>query len=134
MRSASALIDMNLLIVDDNPADLMLMSRYAGMIGDLHITAASSAEDALAQCDEHSLDLMVTDFMMPGMDGMEFIHRLRTMRNTADVPIVITHASSDLRRDALLNGVTDFLSKPIDRIEFVARCRCFRKLKIAKCD
>jgi putative two-component system response regulator len=125
MRSASALIDMNLLIVDDNPADLMLMSRYAGKIGDLHITAASSAEEALAHCEEHSLDLVVTDFMMPGMDGMEFIHRLRTMRNTADVPIVMvtTHASSDLRRDALLNGVTDFLSKPIDRIEFVARCR-----------
>ncbi|GEO39242.1 putative two-component system response regulator [Skermanella aerolata] len=117
--------DMTLLIVDDSPADRLLMSRYAEAVGDVHVRTASSAQEALTSCEEQGVDLVVTDFMMPGMDGMAFVSRLRSMPNMTDVPIVMvtTNADTGLRRDALLNGVMDFLSKPVDRIEFVARCR-----------
>jgi putative two-component system response regulator len=119
------MIDMTVLIVDDNPTNVVLMSRYAQAIEDVHILTASSAKVALALCDEHSIDLVVTDFRMPEMDGMEFSRRVRGSDNTADVPIIMvtSYAQTNIRREALVSGVTDFLSKPVDRIEFVARCR-----------
>jgi response regulator RpfG family c-di-GMP phosphodiesterase len=119
------MIGMNLLIVDDHPTNLLLMGRYAQAIEGVHIWTASSALEALGFCEERSIDLVVTNFMMPDMDGMELTGRLRAASGTADVPIIMvtTNAAIDLRREALVNGVTDFLSKPIDRIEFIARCR-----------
>ena len=69
--------DMTLLIVDDSPADRLLMSRYAEAVGDVHVRTASSAQEALTSCEEQGVDLVVTDFMMPGMDGMAFVSRLR---------------------------------------------------------
>ena len=119
------MIDINLLIVDDHPTNLLLMSRYAQAIEGAHIWTASSALEALRFNEERNIDLIVTDFMMPGMDGMELTRQLRAATSTVDVPIIMvtTCATTDLRREALVSGVTDFLSKPVDRIEFIARCR-----------
>ena len=119
------MIDMNLLIVDDDPTNLLMMSRYAQAIEGIRIWTACSALEAVGFCEEQSVDLIVTDFMMQGVDGMKLAHLLRTTASTADVPIIMVtaYAATDLRREALVSGVTDFLSKPIDRIEFIARCR-----------
>jgi response regulator RpfG family c-di-GMP phosphodiesterase len=125
------MIGMSLLIVDDDPAGLMLMSRYAQAIEGVEVMTATSAMEALTLCNEYGTDLIITDFLMPGMDGMELIHRLRAMPIIAEVPIIMVtnHAYSDLRREALVGGVTDFLSKPVDRIEFIARCRNLMALR-----
>ncbi|EWY39705.1 divalent ion tolerance protein CutA [Skermanella stibiiresistens SB22] len=122
---------MDLLIVDDNPANLMLMSRYAQAIAGAAIHGVSSASEALDWSRHHDVDLVVTDFMMPQMDGIEFLQRLRRIENTAEVPVIMVtgHAAKEFRREALVRGVTDFLNKPIDRIEFTARCRNLLELR-----
>src|SRR4051812_15777138 len=124
-REASIMTAMDLLIVDDNPANLMLMGRYAQAIPGVRVHTASSGLEGLAWCGEHNVDLVVTDFIMPGMDGMEFIRRLRALESIVEVPVVMvtSNGATELRHEALVSGVTDFLSKPIDRIEFTARCR-----------
>ncbi|UEM01498.1 response regulator [Skermanella rosea] len=122
---------MDLLIVDDNPANLMLMSRYAQAIAGASVHGVGCASEALDWCDGHDVDLVVTDFMMPKMDGLEFLHRLRGIGNTAEVPVIMVtgQGAKEFRREALVRGVTDFLSKPIDRIEFTARCRNLLELR-----
>jgi len=69
-------------------------------------------------------DLIITDYRMPGMDGIEFTRRIRAERRLADVPIIIVTVVEDrqVRYQALENGATDFLTRPIDPQECRARC------------
>ncbi len=79
----------------------------------------------MAWCTENLPDLVVVDYMMPELDGIEFVSRLRAVSGREDVPILMITANDDkeVRYEALQKGATDFLNKPVDRIEFSARVR-----------
>jgi response regulator RpfG family c-di-GMP phosphodiesterase len=72
--------------------------------------------------------------MMPEMDGLEFIRRIRAHRDRDDLPILMVTASHerDVRYNALDCGASDFLTKPIDGREFEARLRNMLKLREAR--
>ncbi len=80
-------------------------------------------EEALSACATTMPDLIVVDFMMPGMDGHEFVARVRALPGAKAVPIVMITAATDrgIRHRALDLGVTDFLTKPVDTHEMRAR-------------
>ncbi len=69
-------------------------------------------------------DLIISDYRMPGMDGIEFTRRIRAERQLAEVPIIMVTVVEDrqIRYQALENGATDFLTRPIDPQECRARC------------
>lgn len=79
---------------------------------------------ALEHMQRATPDLIITDYRMPGMDGIEFTRRVRAERALADVPIIIVTVVEDrqIRYQALENGATDFLTRPIDPQECRARC------------
>jgi two-component system response regulator RpfG len=68
---------------------------------------------------------VLVDYMMPEMDGVEFVKRLRGIPGYEHVPIVMVtvHDDRKVRYAALDAGITDFLTKPIDARECLARCR-----------
>ncbi len=70
-------------------------------------------------------DLVLTDYKMPGLDGVEFIRRFRAVPGCADVPLIMVTIVEDrrIRYEALEAGATDFLTRPIDHYECRARCR-----------
>jgi two-component system response regulator RpfG len=70
-------------------------------------------------------DLVLVDYMMPDMDGIEFVKRLRALPGYEHVPIVMVtvHEDRKVRYAALDAGITDFLTKPVDARECLARCR-----------
>ena len=70
-------------------------------------------------------DLVVTDFRLPGTDGLEFVRGLRRFSHFADVPVLMVTIVEDreLRRRALQLGINDFLNKPLDPPEGIARCK-----------
>jgi two-component system response regulator RpfG len=70
-------------------------------------------------------DLVLVDYMMPDMDGIEFVKRLRSLPGYEHVPIVMVtvHDDRKVRYAALDAGITDFLTKPVDARECLARCR-----------
>ncbi|OLE19638.1 MAG: two-component system response regulator [Betaproteobacteria bacterium 13_1_20CM_3_63_8] len=70
-------------------------------------------------------DLVLVDYMMPDMDGIEFVKRLRALPGYEHVPIVMitVHDDRKVRYAALDAGITDFLTKPVDARECLARCR-----------
>ena len=112
-------------IVDDSEINLTLfkalVSRIPGCVPECFV----QAEVGLSWCLEQRPELIIVDYMMPGMDGLEFVRRLRESPACAELPLLMITANVDkqVRYEALQRGATDFLTKPVDRIEFDARVR-----------
>ena len=113
------------VIVDDRSTARSLLEGLARTL-EPGVVVDSFADplDALAQMQLATPDLVITDYRMPGMDGIEFTRRIRADQRLADVPVVIVTVVEDrqVRYQALENGATDFLTRPIDPLECRARC------------
>jgi putative two-component system response regulator len=125
---------MNIVIVDDNAVNLMLMAALARAATAMEPQRFDDPVAALAWCREHGADLIVVDYMMPGMDGHQFIEAVRATPHLADVPVVMVTATgqSAVRRKALEIGATDFLTKPVDSTEIKLRLRNLMQLRQAQ--
>lgn len=120
------------LIVDDQSISRMILEELVRSI-DPKLQVESFAEPvaALDWAKHNSIDLVLTDYKMPHMDGVEFTHWLRQLPTSIDAPVVIITCVDDksVRYKALEAGATDFLSKPIDHYECRARCRNLLQLR-----
>ena len=78
------------LIVDDDPTQLVILQAYFLSLGAQHIYEASSAGLALQNLDQHgdSIDLIVSDLVMPNMDGIEFLRSLKNIGFSGDVALI----------------------------------------------
>ena len=112
-------------IVDDSEINLTLLSALVKKVDSCEPHLFSDAQMGLNWCSEHEPDLVIVDYMMPGLNGLQFIARLRAVSGREDLPILMITANDDkdVRYEALEKGATDFLTKPVDRIEFSARVR-----------
>ncbi len=122
-----------ILIVDDDPAITTLLKMSFELEGHLVMTAASGAE-ALELARRIHPAAMVVDVMMPEMDGLELIRRLRANEATADIPIVCCSARS-LAGDVeagLAAGADDYVTKPCDPFELVDRVQQRVQLRVVK--
>lgn len=92
---------------------------------DYQVLTAKHGEQALEILSNHSVDAMVTDLMMPVMDGMELLNRVRQSDAFKDLPILMLSArsSSSTRNSALAAQANDYLEKPFDSEELVLRVR-----------
>src|SRR5262249_51129579 len=102
------------LIVDDQPA-LRFAVQEALEAHGLEVIAAESATAALSALDD--VDVVVSDYMMPDMDGMQLLERVRTAPPALPVILVTAHGSERLAVRALKQGAYDYLSKPFDNDE-----------------
>ncbi|MBT0962058.1 HD domain-containing phosphohydrolase [Denitromonas iodatirespirans] len=114
---------MKIVIIDDTPLNLTLMQALVGKLSDCEPVPFVDPLAGLAWCQANEPDLVVVDYMMPGLDGVEFISRFRATPGRDDVPILMVTADHErqTRYDALQAGATDFLNKPVDRNEFQPR-------------
>jgi two-component system response regulator RpfG len=114
------------LIIDDQTTGRVMLEQAVRSIDrNLEVQVAASALEALNLAARFPTDLVLVDYRMPDIDGIEFIRRLRTVPGYGHVPIVMVTIfdSKQIRYRALDAGVTDFLTKPVDMRECVARCR-----------
>ncbi|MDO3410030.1 ATP-binding protein [Saccharibacillus sp. CPCC 101409] len=113
------------LIVDDDPINRRVLLNLLTTAG-YDTSAVSGGEEALAFMESGAgVELVITDWMMPGMSGIELCRRLRERRSLAELPILLLTARvlpEDIRAgfDA---GASDFLGKPVDAGELRARAR-----------
>jgi len=115
---------MHVLIVDDEATNLRLAESVVSRAWPgVQVRTSQDPLEALRDLAEPFPDLLVVDYSMPGMDGLEFVRRFRERSRDRDIPIVMITAEADrrIRHHALEAGVTDFLNKPVDLIEVRAR-------------
>ena len=114
---------MAILIVEDNPVNaklLVLMLRGAGFQSEI----AGNGKEALAMLPDMSeIQLIVTDYMMPEMDGLELIEKVRAIPQFNHIPILIASAHADLETVKRAQRVRcdGFLVKPIERQQLLNR-------------
>jgi putative two-component system response regulator len=111
------------LIVDDAEINLVLFEALLKRMGNSESIRFSNALQGLAWAVSHDVDLVIVDYMMPELNGMEFIRQFRSTPGKEDIPVLMITANDQkqIRYRALDAGASDFLTKPVDKIEFMAR-------------
>ena len=122
----------NVLIVDDQSSARTMLRHVVEAIGPgVHTTDFGSPVEALRWSEGHPADLVLLDYRMPDMDGLEFARRFRRSLAKRDVPIVLISVVGDepVRQAALEAGVIDFLVKPVRPRELRTRCKNLLQLR-----
>ncbi|HTI15272.1 MAG TPA: response regulator transcription factor [Dictyobacter sp.] len=115
---------LKVLVVDDedNIIELIRLGlRYEGF----QVEVASNGEEGIALAQRINPDLMILDIMMPGIDGLEVLRRLRSNPTTRNIPVLMLTAKDDVsdRILGLQTGADDYLTKPFDFYELLERIK-----------
>ncbi len=121
------------VVVDDTEINLRLLETLIARLENCDCHSFSCPKTGLAFCRDNQVDLVIVDYMMPEMDGIELIRQLRQVssQNSTPVLMITANESKSVRYDALESGADDFLTKPVDAVEFLARTRNMLKLSAA---
>lgn len=116
----------SVMVIDDQSTGRAILEQVVLSLDEnIAVEAFERPIDAVVWAASHVADLVLVDYQMPEMDGIQLAKRLRALPGYEHVPIVMVTVNDDrdLRYDALDAGITDFLNKPIDTRECMARCR-----------
>jgi len=119
------------LIVDDESTGRTILSKIIQQVeDDIGVEAFDNPLEALKWLDDNHPDLIITDYRMPEMNGIELTRKIRERPGMLDIPIMVITVVSEMsvRYDALEAGATAFLTRPIDQIECRTSCRNLLKL------
>jgi putative two-component system response regulator len=122
------------LIIDDTEINLILFSALVKKLEDCDAHVFSDSRLGLQWARENVPDLVIVDYMMPDLDGLEFIRLLRETSGRKMVPLLMITANDqkEIRYRALDLGANDFLTKPVDKVEFLARAKNMLSLNQAR--
>ena len=104
-----------ILVVDDSPADLKLLGRRLERAGYHPVTAQSGAA-ALDLIGRERIDAVLLDIVMPGLDGMKTLARIRANASPSELPVIMVTGKSDDEdiAAALAAGANDYVTKPVN--------------------
>jgi two-component system response regulator HydG len=111
-----------ILVVDDSPDTLEVLGRTLTGQGYTILTAGSAAE-ALTILGSNPVDLVVTDFRMPGIDGMELTRHVRENQRDTEVVMITGYGSIDNAVSAMKSGAAEYLAKPFTEEELTTAVR-----------
>lgn len=112
-----------LLVVEDNLDILQYLSEELGRT--YRVLRAENGEEALKEINEEEVDLVLTDVMMPVMDGLQLCKQLKQNLHTCHIPIIILSAKADLKEqlEGLQVGADDYIPKPFSMVLLKTKIR-----------
>ena len=119
------------LVVDDDPKLLKMLQRTL-VYENLHVLTATNGLEALPLVQAHRPDLLIVDWMMPKMDGLAFVRRLRDEEDKTLVLMLTARDAIENRVEGLESGADDYLVKPFAPAELVARVHAMLRRVEAK--
>lgn len=116
---------MRVIAIDDSAAVLALLRHIVGQIDDCDVRTFLKPEEALDHVARETPDLILVDYTMPVLNGVDVIRRIRSRPSTADVPIIMITSEREnvIKIAAIEAGATEFLGKPFDAAELTLRVR-----------
>ena len=117
------MLSKRILVIDDEDVIQEVVQGCFEDVAGWEVLLASSGREGLEQVVAEQPDAIVLDEMMPGMDGIAFLKRLRANDDNPSIPVVLLTAKVDLTDPKLLRelGVVDAIAKPFDAIALVER-------------
>lgn len=125
LLGAATLPGAHILLVDDEPANILLLQRILENAGYTNLSCASNGYSALELCEREAFDLILLDLMMPGCDGFSVLRELSPLLAREQLPVMMltADASRPTKQRALDSGAHDFLTKPFDAVEVLLRVK-----------
>ncbi|MDH5357464.1 MAG: response regulator [Gammaproteobacteria bacterium] len=114
------------VIVDDESTGRTILAKIVQQVADdLTVVEFDNPKDVLVWLESNHPSLIITDFRMPDLNGVEFIKKVREKQDCLNIPIMMITVVSEkeVRYEALDAGATAFLTRPIDQIECRTSCR-----------
>jgi signal transduction histidine kinase/DNA-binding response OmpR family regulator len=110
-----------ILIVEDNIEVRVLIKQ--GLQSDYNVVEASTGKEGMALAQSENIDLVISDVMMPVMNGIEFCHLLKNNEITSHIPVILLTARADheSKLEGLRTGADDYITKPFNMQELLAR-------------
>jgi len=114
-----------IMVVDDEPINIKVVQKYLKIAGYENFISTTDSTNALDTVASEDPDIILLDIVMPKVDGLEILERIRADEERKHIPIVILTASNDqpTKQKALELGATDFLAKPVDPSDLIPRVR-----------
>ncbi len=126
MTNPIRLLSSRILIVDDEPANVLLLERLLEQLGYNNVETFTDSVEALPRILDSSVDLVLLDIQMPQLSGFEILERVREGKQESEfrpVMVLTADATAATKRKALALGAEDFLTKPFEAYEVALRVK-----------
>lgn len=119
-----------ILIVDDSDANLDLLKGLLRKNQTYKVATAKDGKSALTKIRSQKFDIILLDYVMPGMNGLEVCAEIKNDKNNQDTPVIFLTAdhSEEILKQAFDAGAVDFIKKPFGKIELLSRVKNHLKL------
>jgi adenylate cyclase len=134
MLEASEILKAKVLVVDDQPANVLLLERMLGNAGYESVTSTLDPRAVHDLHEKNRYDLIVLDLQMPGMDGFQVMEGLKDIEKDGYLPVLVITAQPDHKLRALRAGAKDFISKPFDVAEVLTRVHNMLEVRLLHVD
>jgi two-component system response regulator HydG len=121
-----------IILVDDEEALCTAAEKILAKEG-YRVTSVNTAADGLAKFERDGADLLITDLMLPDLEGIQVLKRAKELRPTVEVIVITGHATVEKAVEAMRLGAYDFIEKPLDRTALVkAVSKAVEKQRLAE--
>lgn len=112
--------ELTILIIEDDTTLLFLYNRYLVKLGYKSIIKATDGISALEEINKKNIDLIISDWDIPGLNGLELLRKLRNTDNFKNIPFILMtgHKEKETELKDINEGVNNFLMKPADVEKF----------------